>query len=132
MEARSQVTGEVVAQKTLEVTARTDYTWTIERPRPDQLPKRLRRDPEILHGRRLTNSTWPIEKTGGFSMSRLGNHFLAAFKAADGQEAASITVKVTENNDYSWGIGMIEGGSPVVIAGRSPELQGPGGRSGAA
>ena len=32
MEARSQVTGEVVARETLEVTAWTDYTWTVERP----------------------------------------------------------------------------------------------------
>jgi hypothetical protein len=116
MEAKSQVTGEVVAQTTLEVTSKTDYTWTIEH--------RARID--------VANSvdeTLKIFMDGVFQLDlvegedrwlidvALGEHLLAALKASDGTQVASTTLKVTENKDYSWGISIIKGGRPVVIAG---------------
>jgi hypothetical protein len=115
MEARSQVTGEVVARETLEVTAWTDYTWTVDRPARINCrngfrePLKVFMDGVYQFDLAEREDRWILDVA-------LGEHFLAAFKAADGKEAASITVRVTENDDYSWRIGMIEGGSPVLIA----------------
>jgi hypothetical protein len=47
----------------------------------------------------------------------LGEHLLAAFKPSNGTQVASTTIKVSENKDCSWGISIIKGGRPVVIAG---------------
>ena len=115
MEARSQVTGEIVAQKTLELTARTDYTWTIERPSRINCRNAFGESLKIFMDGSYQFDPADREDRWILDVAQ-GDHFLAAFKAADGKPAASITVKVTENNDYSWRIGMIQGGSPVLMA----------------
>jgi hypothetical protein len=114
MEARSQVTGEVVAQKTIEVTSMIDYSWTIEH---------LAR----INCANAFGETLKVTMDGVFQFVladeedrwiidvALGEHLLSAFKTSDGKEVAAILVKVTENRDYSWTISMIEGGSPVAI-----------------
>jgi len=116
MEAKSQVTGEVVALRTLEVTGKIDYTWTIEHRARINCANafgeslRIFMDGvfqfDLAHG----ENRWLIDVA-------LGDHFLAAFKIGDGKPAASITVKVTENTDYTWVIRIIAGGPPVVITG---------------
>jgi hypothetical protein len=117
LEARSQVTGEVVAQKELEVTENTDYTWTIEhRARincSNSFGETLKffMDGVFLFDLADRENRWLIDVA-------LGDHFLAAYKASDGRQAASITIKVTEDTDYRWAISMIEGSFPVVITGR--------------
>lgn len=117
MEAKSQVTGEVVAQTTVEVTETTDYTWTIEhRARincDNAFGETLRIFMDGIFQFNLANgeNRWIIDVP-------LGDHFLAAYKTSDGQEATSITIKVTMNTDYGWGIHIITGGPPVVITRR--------------
>ncbi len=117
MEAKSQVTGEVVAQTTVEVTEKTDYGWTIEhRARincDNAFGETLRIFMDGIFQFNLADkeNRWIIDVP-------LGDHFLAAYKTSDGQEATSITIKVTANMDYGWGIHIITGGAPVVIAGR--------------
>lgn len=116
LEARSRVTGEVVAQKELAVSEKTNYTWTIDhRARincANSFGETLKIFMDGIFQFDLADkeNRWLIDVA-------LGNHFLAAYKTSDGKEAASITLKVTENKDYSWTISVIEGGSPVVITG---------------
>jgi hypothetical protein len=115
MEARSQVTGEVVSRETLEVTARTDYSWTVERRARINCrngfrePLKVFMDGVYQFDLAEREDRWILDVP-------LGEHFLAAYKTADGKPAASLTVRVTENDDYSWKIGMIEGNSPVLMA----------------
>ena len=117
LEARSQATGEVVAQKELAVSEKTDYTWTIEhRARincGNSFGETLKffMDGVFQFDLADRENRWLIEVA-------LGSRFLAAYRASDGREVASITLKVTENKDYSWVISFIKGGSPVAIAGR--------------
>ena len=116
LEARSRVTGEVVAQKELAVSEKTNYTWTIDhRARincANSFGETLKIFMDGIFQFDLADkeNRWLIDVA-------LGNHFLAAYKTSDGKEAASITLKVTENKDYGWAISVIEGGSPVVITG---------------
>jgi len=115
MEAKSQASGELVAQKTLEVTTRTDYSWTIEhRARINfahslNLTLKIFMDGVFLFDLVERENRWLIGV-------ELGDHLLEAFRASDGAKVASITLKVTENKDYNWGISIIVGGSPVAIA----------------
>ncbi len=117
MEAKSQATGELVAQTTLEVTSKTDYSWLIEhRARINfshglSLTLKIFMDGVFLFDLVEGENRWQIDV-------ELGDRFLEAFRAGDGSKVASTTLKVTENKDYSWVISIIAGGGPVVVAGR--------------
>lgn len=114
MEARDQAAGTVVASTTIEVTDKTEYTWTIEH--------RARINCDSIFG-----ETLHITMDGVFQFDLadkenrwivnvpLGDHFLVATKTSDGKEAASITFHVTENKDYGWGIHIVTGSTSVQL-----------------
>jgi hypothetical protein len=101
MEAKSQATGEVVAQKTLEVTSKTKYDWIIEHRARINIYNSLDRTLMIF-----MDGVFQFDLAGGENRYlidvALGDRFLAAFRKLDGTEVSSITIKVTENKDYEW------------------------------
>jgi hypothetical protein len=115
LEAKDQATGTLVASTTLEVTDKSEYTWTIEH--------RARINCDSIFGETLNiymDGVYQFDLANGENHwiinVPLGNHFLMAIKASDGKEAASITMKVTENTDYGWGIHIITGVNAVGLA----------------
>ena len=101
MEAKSQMTGEVVAQTTLEVTSKTKYSWIIEHRARINVLNSIDRTVMVF-----MDGVFQFDLANGENRYlidvALGDHFLAAFRKIDGQEVGSTTLKVTENKDYSW------------------------------
>jgi hypothetical protein len=109
LEAKKIDTGAVVDSGTVEVTDYIDYTWTIDDP-PDinvtnKYGKTLKIYMDGNYQFDLANeeNRWIIDVS-------YGERFLKAVKASDGQEAASATIKVDTNTDYSWTIEKISTG----------------------
>jgi len=103
MEAKTQATGEIVLQEILEISAKTDYTWTIQhRARINcinafDVPLKIYMDGVFQFNLASGENRWILEVP-------LGDRFLAAFRIINGQQAQSATIKVTQNKDYTWGI----------------------------
>jgi len=101
LEAKLNATGALVDSETIEVVEYTDYYWTVDDP-PDikvinQFGKTLKITMDGDYQFDLANeeNRWIIDVA-------YGERFLKAFRASDGQEIASTTIRVDENTDYSW------------------------------
>jgi hypothetical protein len=101
LEAKLNATGALVDSETIEVVEYTDYYWTVDDP-PDikvinQFGKTLKiyMDGDYQFDLANEENRWIIDVA-------YGERFLKAFRASDGQEIASTTIRVDENTDYSW------------------------------
>jgi hypothetical protein len=101
MEAKSQVTGEVVAQTTLEVTSKTKYDWIIEHRARINVWNSLDKTVSVFMDGVFQFDLADRENRYLIDVP-LGDHLLAAFRKIDGKQVSSITMKVTENKDYEW------------------------------
>ncbi len=103
LEAKVPASGAVVDSETIDVTAYTDYSWTI-----DDAP-----DINVVNS---YGSTLKIYMDGKYMFDLVneenrwimnvafGSRFLKADRASDAKEVASTTISVTANKDYSWTI----------------------------
>ena len=107
LEARRRDTGLLIETETIDVVDETDYSWTVDDP-PDitvtnscRFPVRVSMDG--VH-------QFDLERSEGRMIVDVdyGDRFLKAWAAEDGREVASITIRVEENQDYSWTIREIE------------------------
>jgi hypothetical protein len=101
LEAKIPGTATVYDSETIDVTAYTDYTWTI-----GDLP-----DIKVTN---KYGKTLKIYMDGNYQFNLVddedrwimnvpyGEHFLKALKDSDNKEVASTTIDVNANKDYSW------------------------------
>jgi hypothetical protein len=96
-------TSTVVDDTTIDVTAYSDYTWTIDDP-PDikvtnsfGTPLKIYMDGEYKFDLENEEDRWLIDVS-------FGDHYLKALKASDNREVASTTIAVNGNEDYTWTI----------------------------
>jgi hypothetical protein len=106
LEAKKVGTETVIDSETITVEEKTDYTWTIE-------------DPPDINVTNEYGTTLKIYMDGNYQFDLVdkenrwiidvsyGERFLEAIRASDGHEAASTTIKVDDNTDYSWTIEKI-------------------------
>lgn len=108
MEARSRVNGEPVAQETLDVSSRTDYTWTIEHRARLSCYNTFGETVSVhldgVHQFDLVQgeNRWILNVS-------LGDHLLTAYRQSDGKQVQSKILKITEHQDYTWTIMVITG-----------------------
>jgi hypothetical protein len=106
LEAKNIQTGFVVASKTIEVTEKTDYTWTIEHiARINVLNNfgatlKISMDNQYLFDLADNENRWILDVPPG-------DRLLKAVNAGDGKQVASTTLRITENKDYSWTVEII-------------------------
>jgi hypothetical protein len=103
LEAELPGTSTVYDDETIDVTSYTDYSWTIgDSP-----------DIDIINNYGLTlkiymdgNYQFDIvnEEDRWIMNVSMGEHFLKAAKASNGEEVASTTLDITANKDYTWTI----------------------------
>jgi hypothetical protein len=103
LEAKRTGTSTVVDDTTIDVTAYSDYTWTIDDP-PDikvtngyGTPLKIYMDGEYKFDLENEEDRWLIDVS-------FGDHYLKALKASDNREVASTTIAVDGNEDYTWTI----------------------------
>jgi hypothetical protein len=103
LEAKLTGTSTVVDSETLDVTAYTDYAWTI-----DDAP-----DINVINSYGVTlrifmdgNYQFDVvdEEDRWIMNVSFGEHFLKALKASDDKEVASTTLNIEANKDYTWTI----------------------------
>jgi hypothetical protein len=106
LEARELNTGKVIDQETLDVEEKIDYSWTVGDP-PDikvinDYGKALAiyMDGDYQFDLAREESRWIIDVA-------YGERFLKAIDTSTGQEVASTSIKVDNNEDYSWTIEKI-------------------------
>jgi len=106
LQARNQKTGFIVDSETINVTEKIDYAWTIEDPADINVTNnygqtlKIYMDDNYLFDLVDEENRWIIDVSHG-------EHFLKAIRANDGKQVASITLNITEDQDYSWTIKMI-------------------------
>ena len=94
-------TSTVVDHTTIDVTAYSDYTWTIDDPPDIKITNnygttlKIYMDGEYKFDLENEEDRWLIDVS-------FGNHYLKALKASDGREVASTTIEVDGNEDYTW------------------------------
>jgi hypothetical protein len=103
LEAKVPATGVVVDSESIDVTAYTDYSWTI-----DDAP-----DINVTNNYGSSLKIY-MDGTYAFDLSdeedrwimnvAFGSRFLKAARVSDGKEVASTTISVSANKDYSWTI----------------------------
>jgi hypothetical protein len=115
LEAKDLATGEPVASTTIEVKGAEKYTWTIEHRARINCDNgtnealRIFLDGVFQFDLADRENRWIINVT-------LGSHFLKALRAGDGKEIAAITLDVSENKDYAWGIQIVSGAAAVPLS----------------
>jgi hypothetical protein len=101
LEAKLWGTATVVDDTTIDVTAYTDYTWTIDDPPDIKITNnygstlKIYVDGEYKFDLENEEDRWIIDVS-------FGDHYLKATKASDGREVASTTIEVDGNEDYTW------------------------------
>jgi len=106
LEAKIVGTETVIDSETITVEEKTDYTWTVQDPPDINVTNEYGATLKIYldgnHQFELVDKEdrWIIDVS-------YGERFLKAVRASDGQEAASTTIKVDDNTDYSWTITKI-------------------------
>jgi hypothetical protein len=102
MEAKLTGTATVIDTTTIDVTALTDYSYTIDRP-----------DINVTNGwgeslkiymDNVYQFTLVDQENRYIIQVSLQSHFLKATRASDDKEIASTTINVTQNKKYSWTI----------------------------
>jgi hypothetical protein len=101
MEARI-ADGTVIDTTEIDVTAKTDYSYAIDRPDIDITngwgePLKIYMDGVYQFTLADDENRWLIAVP-------LASHFLKATRVNDDSEVASITINVTQNKNYSWTI----------------------------
>ncbi len=99
MEARLQG-GAVIDTTTIDVTSLTDYSYTIDRP-DINVTNAFGETLKIYYDDVYQFTIVDDENRWLIGVS-LASHFLKATRASNDTEAASITINVTQNKDYTW------------------------------
>jgi hypothetical protein len=99
MEAKLE-NGQTIDTTTIDVTALTDYSYTIDRPDINVTnawgePLKIYMDDTFQFNLVDDENRWLIAVP-------LASHFLKATRMSNNSEVASITINVTQNKDYSW------------------------------
>jgi hypothetical protein len=102
MTAKLAGTDTVIDTTTIDVTALTDYSYTIDRPDinvTNAFGESLHIYMDDVYRFDLVDdeNRWLIDVS-------LTSHFLKATRVSDNSEVASITINVTQNKDYTWTI----------------------------
>jgi hypothetical protein len=105
LEAKIKGTDTVFISESIEVEENTDYTWYMEDPADINVINdfgetlRIYMDGDYQFDIVDEENRWIIDVSWG-------EHLLKAYRLSDGSQAASVTIKVTEDEDYTWTIGM--------------------------
>lgn len=101
LKAKLTGTSTLVDETTIDVTAYSDYTWTIDDPPDIKITNnygstlKIYQDGEYRFDLENEEDRWIIDVS-------FGDHYLKATKASDGKEVASTTIEVDGNEDYTW------------------------------
>jgi hypothetical protein len=103
LEAKLTGTSTVVDSETVDVTAYSDYSWTIGDP-PDinvinnyGVTLKIYMDNSYQFDIQDEENRWIMNVS-------FGEHFLKALKVSDNKEVASTTLNIKSNTDYTWTI----------------------------
>lgn len=94
--------GTVIDTTTLDVTALTDYAYTIDRP--DINVTNSFGEPLKIYYDNVYQFTIVDDENRWLIGVSLASHFLKATRASNDTEVGSTTINVTQNKDYSWTI----------------------------
>ncbi len=101
MEAKT-ADGTIIDTTTLDVTALTDYSYTIDRP--DINVTNSFGEPLKIYYDNVYQFTIVDDENRWLIGVSLASHFLKATRLSNDTEVASTTINVTQNKDYSWTI----------------------------
>jgi len=94
--------GQVIDTTTLEVTAYSDYSYTIDRP-DINVTNAFGETLKVYYDNVYQFTLVDDENRWIIGVS-LASHFLRATRASNESEVASVTLNVAQNKDYSWTI----------------------------
>ena len=94
--------GQVIDTTTLEVTAYTDYSYSIDRP--DINVTNAFGETLKVYYDDVYQFTLVDDENRWLIGVKLGSHFLKATRASNDSEVASTTINVAQNKDFSWTI----------------------------